>query len=119
MSVIAVVGAQWGDEGKGRVVDYLADDADLVVRYGGGNNAGFYSNPEMDKLIDQILSELDKEKLTVLIRKAEDMLDDESPWVGNGFNGHGLFWRNELKGMGFEHRVFTEGAGFEVGWFDK
>jgi adenylosuccinate synthase len=40
MSVIAVVGAQWGDEGKGRVVDYLADDADLVVRYGGGNNAG-------------------------------------------------------------------------------
>ncbi len=40
MSVIAVVGAQWGDEGKGRVVDYLAEDADLVVRYGGGNNAG-------------------------------------------------------------------------------
>ena len=40
MSVIAVVGAQWGDEGKGRVVDYLATDADLVIRYGGGNNAG-------------------------------------------------------------------------------
>jgi adenylosuccinate synthase len=40
MSVIAVVGAQWGDEGKGRVVDYLADEAELVVRYGGGNNAG-------------------------------------------------------------------------------
>ena len=40
MSVIAVVGAQWGDEGKGRVVDYLAVDADMVIRYGGGNNAG-------------------------------------------------------------------------------
>jgi adenylosuccinate synthase len=40
MSAIAVVGAQWGDEGKGRVVDYLAADADLVIRYGGGNNAG-------------------------------------------------------------------------------
>jgi adenylosuccinate synthase len=40
VSVIAVVGAQWGDEGKGRVVDYLATDANLVVRYGGGNNAG-------------------------------------------------------------------------------
>ena len=40
MSVVAVVGAQWGDEGKGRVVDYLADEADLVIRYGGGNNAG-------------------------------------------------------------------------------
>ena len=40
MSVTAVVGAQWGDEGKGRVVDYLAAEADLVIRYGGGNNAG-------------------------------------------------------------------------------
>jgi len=40
MSVIAVVGSQWGDEGKGRVVDYLATDADLVIRFGGGNNAG-------------------------------------------------------------------------------
>ena len=33
MSVTAVVGAQWGDEGKGRVVDYLAEEADLVIRY--------------------------------------------------------------------------------------
>ncbi len=38
--VTAVVGAQWGDEGKGRVVDYLARDASLVVRYQGGDNAG-------------------------------------------------------------------------------
>jgi len=35
-----VIGSQWGDEGKGRVVDLLAADADLVVRYQGGNNAG-------------------------------------------------------------------------------
>jgi adenylosuccinate synthase len=35
-----VVGSQWGDEGKGRVVDLLAEEADLVVRYQGGNNAG-------------------------------------------------------------------------------
>ncbi len=40
MSVTAIVGAQWGDEGKGRVVDYLAQQADLVVRYQGGDNAG-------------------------------------------------------------------------------
>jgi len=40
VSVFAVVGAQWGDEGKGRVVDFLAADASLVIRYGGGNNAG-------------------------------------------------------------------------------
>ena len=40
MSVMAVVGAQWGDEGKGRVVDLLAQDADVVVRFQGGSNAG-------------------------------------------------------------------------------
>ncbi|MDH7571287.1 MAG: adenylosuccinate synthase, partial [Armatimonadota bacterium] len=40
MSVTVVVGAQWGDEGKGRVVDYLARSAAVVVRYQGGNNAG-------------------------------------------------------------------------------
>jgi len=40
MSVTVVVGAQWGDEGKGRVVDYLAARADLVIRFQGGDNAG-------------------------------------------------------------------------------
>lgn len=40
MPVIAIVGAQWGDEGKGRVVDYLAQNADCVVRFQGGDNAG-------------------------------------------------------------------------------
>lgn len=38
--VQVVVGAQWGDEGKGKVVDYLAEKADYIVRYQGGNNAG-------------------------------------------------------------------------------
>lgn len=40
MSAVVVLGTQWGDEGKGKVVDYLAEKADVVVRYGGGNNAG-------------------------------------------------------------------------------
>lgn len=40
MSVTAVIGAQWGDEGKGKFVDMLAQDADFVVRFNGGNNAG-------------------------------------------------------------------------------
>ena len=40
MPVLVVVGAQWGDEGKGKVVDLLCEQADMVVRYQGGNNAG-------------------------------------------------------------------------------
>lgn len=40
MAVVAVIGAQWGDEGKGKIVDELSMRADYVVRYQGGNNAG-------------------------------------------------------------------------------
>ncbi len=40
MAVSAVVGTQWGDEGKGKIVDYLAERAKYVVRFQGGNNAG-------------------------------------------------------------------------------
>jgi adenylosuccinate synthase len=40
MPVCAVVGGQWGDEGKGKIVDFLAEGAATVARYSGGNNAG-------------------------------------------------------------------------------
>lgn len=40
MANTVVVGAQWGDEAKGKIVDFLAQDAEMVVRYGGGSNAG-------------------------------------------------------------------------------
>ncbi|MED5261988.1 MAG: adenylosuccinate synthetase, partial [Myxococcota bacterium] len=40
MGTVVAVGAQWGDEGKGKVVDWLAPHADLVARFQGGNNAG-------------------------------------------------------------------------------
>ncbi|MGB8644215.1 MAG: adenylosuccinate synthase [Anaerolineae bacterium] len=40
MPVTVIIGTQWGDEGKGKAIDYLAANADLVARYNGGNNAG-------------------------------------------------------------------------------
>ena len=40
MPATVIVGAQWGDEGKGKIVDLLAQDSDLVCRYQGGPNAG-------------------------------------------------------------------------------
>lgn len=40
MSAFIILGAQWGDEGKGKMTDYLAEDANVVVRFQGGNNAG-------------------------------------------------------------------------------
>ncbi len=40
MSTVVVVGTQWGDEGKGKITDFLAENAEVVARYQGGNNAG-------------------------------------------------------------------------------
>src|SRR5207244_12492626 len=40
MANTILVGAQWGDEGKGKIIDFLTEDADIVVRSQGGNNAG-------------------------------------------------------------------------------
>ena len=40
MKNVVVVGSQWGDEGKGKIVDWLSSEADVVVRFQGGHNAG-------------------------------------------------------------------------------
>ena len=40
MANVAVIGSQWGDEGKGKIVDWLSERADVVVRFQGGHNAG-------------------------------------------------------------------------------
>ena len=40
MANVTVIGAQWGDEGKGKATDLLADRIDYVVKFNGGNNAG-------------------------------------------------------------------------------
>ena len=55
MSAIAIVGAQWGDEGKGKVVDIYMESADVVVRYAGGPNAGHTVVVGDDKLIVRLV----------------------------------------------------------------
>ena len=51
MPSTSVFGAQWGDEGKGKIIDLLSRDADLVVRYQGGANAGHTVIVEGEKYI--------------------------------------------------------------------
>jgi adenylosuccinate synthase len=55
MSAVVIVGAQWGDEGKGKIVDIYTEHADLVVRYGGGPNAGHTLVVGNDKLIVRLI----------------------------------------------------------------
>ena len=49
MPTTVIVGAQWGDEGKGKIIDLLSEEADLVVRYQGGNNAGHTVENDLGK----------------------------------------------------------------------
>src|SRR5512135_2860165 len=55
MSWVVVVGTQWGDEGKGKIVDLLTQYADVVVRFQGGNNAGHTVYLKQDKFVFHIV----------------------------------------------------------------
>ncbi len=55
MSNIVIVGTQWGDEGKGKLVDLLAEHADMVVRFQGGNNAGHTMVVEGEQFISHLV----------------------------------------------------------------
>src|SRR5580700_9290127 len=55
MTAVVVVGAQWGDEGKGKIVDIFTEHADMVVRYGGGPNAGYTLVVGNEKIIVRLI----------------------------------------------------------------
>jgi adenylosuccinate synthase len=55
MSTVIIIGAQWGDEGKGKIVDYLADRFDIVARYSGGHNAGHTMAIGAEKFVLQLI----------------------------------------------------------------
>src|SRR5436190_19009606 len=55
MANVVIVGAQWGDEGKGKVVDLYSEFADVVVRFGGGANAGHTLVVDGQKLVTHLV----------------------------------------------------------------
>lgn len=68
MSVVVVVGTQWGDEGKGKIVDVLSEEADVIVRYQGGHNAGHTVVINSEKFILHLIPSgiLHKGKLCII-----------------------------------------------------
>ncbi len=68
MAITVLVGIQWGDEGKGKVIDVLTQNADLVVRFQGGNNAGHTVEFENEKFILHLIpSGIFRERATCII----------------------------------------------------
>jgi adenylosuccinate synthase len=93
MTAVVVVGAQWGDEGKGKIVDILTEHADMVVRYGGGPNAGHTLVVGDDKLVVRLIpSGILRPQTTCVL--AQGMAIDPASLVGEldelGKRGH---WR--------------------------
>jgi len=67
MANIVIIGTQWGDEGKGKIVDLLAESADMVVRFQGGNNAGHTMVVNGEKFISHLVPSGILQKKTCII----------------------------------------------------
>jgi len=98
VKTLGVVGAQWGDEGKGKVVDVLAAQADVVARYSGGNNAGHTLVMDGKKIITHLVPSGCAYPGTACVLGAGmvidvDVLQDEVA----GIKEYGLLGGDELK----------------------
>ena len=81
MSNCAIVGINWGDEGKGRMVDFLTEDYDVVVRYQGGGNAGHTVINEYGKFALHLLpSGIFREGIVNILGNGV-ALDPENLWI--------------------------------------
>ncbi|MCX6050845.1 MAG: ABC transporter substrate-binding protein [Chloroflexi bacterium] len=103
----------------GHAISDISPRANLWWRTGGSQNWGGYSNPDFDKLLDQIDVEIDKTKRTDLINQALDLLDQDPPWYLAGYTYHLPMWRNTVKGIRMDNRLFSEWGRIETAWLDK
>ncbi len=107
MSTLVVVGAQWGDEGKGKVVDVLSAEADLVARFSGGNNAGHTLVVEGHKLVTHLVPSGCRYPGTRCVLGSGMVIDpdvfrDEVAEL----QGHGLLQQDELRVSAHAHVIF-------------
>src|ERR1700749_2291917 len=91
MAVVVVVGAQWGDEGKGKIVDLLTENAQVVVRWAGGANAGHTLVVDGQKYVTHLIpSGILRAGLTCVL--GEGMVVDPAVLIDEirTFRGHGF-----------------------------
>jgi adenylosuccinate synthase len=134
---VVVVGAQWGDEGKGKIVDVLAERADLVVRYQGGANAGHtVVKGEDEFVLHQIPSGILHEGAQCLIGNGvvldpETLLHEMDELAGRGVRLEGRLWISDRAHLVLpyhkvvdraserQQRIGTTGRGIGPAYEDK
>lgn len=102
----------------GHGVSDIAPRANQWWKTGGSQNFSGYSNPDFDALLEQIESELDVDARAAMIADAHAMLDENPPWYLIGYTFHLPMWRNYVKGISLDNRLFTEWGRFETLWLD-
>ncbi len=114
MPVTAIVGAQWGDEGKGKVVDTLADHADFVIRYNGGNNAGHTIQNQLGTFrLHLIPSGIFHPAAQCVIGpgvavNADVLLDEIAAVERVGIPTVGRLWASDRAHLIFPHHILTD-----------
>jgi adenylosuccinate synthase len=122
MPCTIVVGAQWGDEGKGKIIDILAHDADIIVRYQGGNNAGHTVVVGGEQFILHLVPSgvLHKGKLCIIgngvVIDPEALLDEIEMLRKKGVNVDGNLLISEAAHVIFPyHKVMDKRRGTKIG----
>jgi peptide/nickel transport system substrate-binding protein len=100
------------------IADY-APAWNQYLRTGGSQNWSRYANPEFDKLLDQINVETDPAKRKALFEQGMEMLDQEAPFFITGFTAHSPIWRNYVKGLNLDKRLYVEWGRVETAWLEK
>ncbi len=115
MGAVAIIGAQWGDEGKGKVVDLLAEQADVVVRYAGGPNAGHTLVVGDDKLVFRLVPSgvLHAHTQCVLgqgmVINPEVLLEEIDALTGRGLSVEGRLHLSDLAHVILPYHITIDG----------
>ena len=100
------------------IADYTIAWNDYL-KTGGSKNWSRYSSKEFDALLDKLNNEGDAAKQKELFQQGMDMLDQEAPFFVTGFTAHSPMWRNNVKGLALDKRLYAEWGRVETAWLDK
>lgn len=116
MSSTVIIGAQWGDEGKGKIIDIFAEEADVIVRYQGGNNAGHTIVIDDKEFILHLIPSgiLREDKICVIghgvVLNPEAFLRELEYLKVNGVNVKGRVYISETTHMIMPYHLYIDSA---------
>lgn len=91
----------------------------LYFRSGAAQNFGKYANPRFDELLHAADLELDQERRAVTLRQAEDVLDEDPPWLLVGWTFHLPMWQTAVKGLNLEARTESVWGRLDTAYLDR